>query len=149
IKAEFDVILGMSWYRQWKPIPDWETLDMLVSTPEGVKKIQHKLTAEMEVPKRPRLTVMREYRKDLQFNLITEKEAKRDLEHKGAKAMLYFVTGDREASSGLALIAASSSLTSESSSALARSFNTRYASLRAPAGSPAVTQLLTGYNDVH
>ena len=29
IKAEFDVILGMSWYRQWKPIPDWETLDML------------------------------------------------------------------------------------------------------------------------
>ena len=58
IKAEFDVILGLSWYRQWKPIPDWETLDMLVSTPEGVKKIQHKLTAEMEVPKRPKLTVM-------------------------------------------------------------------------------------------
>src|SRR6266480_7973534 len=76
MKAEFDVILGLSWYRQWKPIPDWETLDMLVSTPEGVKKIQHKLTAEMEVPKRPRLTVMQEYRKDLQFNLITEKEAK-------------------------------------------------------------------------
>ena len=79
MKAEFDVILGLSWYRQWKPIPEWETLDMLVSTPEGVKKIRHKLTAEMEVPKRPRLTVMREYRKDLQFNLITEKEAKRGL----------------------------------------------------------------------
>src|SRR5204862_1417550 len=101
IKAEFDVILGMSWYRQWKPIPDWETLDMLVSTPEGVKKIQHKLTAEMEVPRRPKLTVMREYRKDLQFNLITEKEAKRYLKQKGARAILYFVTEDKGASSGV------------------------------------------------
>src|SRR5204863_398743 len=75
---------------------------------------------------------MREYRKDLQFNLITEKEAKHDLKHKGAKAMLYFVTEDREASSGLPLIAESSSLTSESSSPLARSFNTPSASLRPP-----------------
>src|SRR5213078_2477818 len=101
MKAEFDVILGLSWYSQWKPIPDWETLDMLVSTPEGVKKIQHKLTAEMEVPKRPRLTVMREYRKDLQFNLITEKEAKRDLKQKGVMAILYFVTEDRGATLSL------------------------------------------------
>ena len=98
--------------------------------------------AELEVPKRPRLTVMREYRKDLQFNLITEKEAKRDLKHKGAKAMLYFVTEDREASSGLPLIAESSSLTSESSSPLARSFNTPSASLRAPVESPAIKHLL-------
>src|SRR5437667_4652721 len=74
---------------------------MLVSTPEGIKKIQHKLTAEMEVPKRPRLTVMREYRKDLQFNLITEKEAKRDLKQKGVMAILYFVTEDRGATFSL------------------------------------------------
>ena len=58
IKAEFDVILGLSWYRQWKPIPDWDTLDMFVSTPEGVQRIKHKLKAEMQVPKRHRLTVM-------------------------------------------------------------------------------------------
>src|SRR5947207_3273993 len=91
---------------------------------------------------------MREYRKDLQFNLITEKEAKRDLKHKGAKAMLYFVTEDREASSGLPLIAESSLLTSESSSPLARSFNTPFASLIAPVESPAIKHLLKEYNDV-
>src|SRR5204863_665226 len=91
---------------------------------------------------------MREYRKDLQFNLITEKEAKRDLKHKGAKAMLYFVTEDREASSGLPLIAESSSLMSESSSPLARSFNIPSASLRAPVESPAIKHLLKEYNDV-
>jgi len=36
IKAEFDVILGMSLYHQWKPIPDGDILDMLIST---LKKI--------------------------------------------------------------------------------------------------------------
>jgi len=97
IKAEFDVILGLSWYRQWKPIPDWDTLDMLVSTPEGVQRIEHKLKAEMQMPRRHKLTVMREYRKELQFNLITEKEAKRDLRQKGVRAILYFVTEDKGA----------------------------------------------------
>jgi hypothetical protein len=94
IKAEFDVILGLSWYRQWKPVPDWDTLDMFVSTPTGVQRIEHKLKAEMNMPKRHKLTVMREYRYDLQFNLISEKEAKRDLKQKGAKAILYFVKED-------------------------------------------------------
>jgi len=89
IKAEFDVILGLSWYRQWKPVPDWDTLDMFVSTPTGVQRIEHKLKAEMNMPKRHKLTVMREYRYDLQFNLISEKEAKRDLKQKSAKAILY------------------------------------------------------------
>ena len=91
IKAKFDVILGLAWYRQWKPIPDWDTLDMLVSTPEGVCRIEHKLRTEMRMPRRHRLTVMREYRKDLKFNLISEKEAKRNLKQKGVRAMLYFV----------------------------------------------------------
>ena len=52
------------------------------------------MTAEMEVPKRPRLTVMREYRKNLQ-------EAKRDLKQKGVIAILYFVTEDRGATFSL------------------------------------------------
>ena len=42
---------------------------------------------------------MREYRKDLQFNLISEKEAKRHLKQKGVKIMLYFVTEDKEVAS--------------------------------------------------
>ena len=45
------------------------------------------------------MTVMREYRKDLQFNLISEKEAKRHLKQKGVKVMLYFVTEDKEVAS--------------------------------------------------
>src|SRR5216110_3227951 len=52
LKAEFDVILGLNWFRQWKPLPDWDTLDMLVPKPEGVWRIEHKLKAEMEMPKR-------------------------------------------------------------------------------------------------
>ena len=91
LKAEFDVILGLSWFRQWKLIPDWDTLDLFVSTESGVQRIVHKWKAEMNVPKRHRLTVMREYRSDLKFNLISEKEAKRDLKRKDTQAMLYFV----------------------------------------------------------
>jgi len=100
-QGRVDVILGLSWYRQWKPIPDWEILDMLISTPQGVQRIKHKLKAEMQMPKRHKLTVMREYRKELQFNLITEKEAKRDLKQKGVRAILYFVTEDKGAVSSL------------------------------------------------
>ena len=70
------------------------------------------------------------------------------MKHKGASAMLYFVTEDREASSGVPLIAESSSLISESSSPLAQSFNTPSASLRAPVESPAIKHLLKEYNDV-
>lgn len=96
LKAEFDVILGLNWFRQWRPLPDWDTLDMLVPTPEGVWRIEHELNAEMEMPKRHRLTVMREYRKELQFNLISEREAKRTLKKRGTMAILYFAKEDQE-----------------------------------------------------
>ena len=94
IKAEFDVILGLSWHCEWRPVPDWDSLDMLISTAEGVHRIEHKLK-EMAMPKRHSLTVMREYRSDLHFNLISEKEAKRDLKQKHARAMLYFIREDQ------------------------------------------------------
>jgi len=96
IKAEFDVILGLSWHREWKPIPDWESLDMLISTAEGVHRIEHKLK-EMAMPKRHLLTVMREYREDLHFCLISEKEAKREIKQKHARAVLYFIREDQGA----------------------------------------------------
>jgi hypothetical protein len=69
---------------------------MLIPTPEGVWRIEHKLNAEMEMPKRHRLTVMREYRKELQFNLISEREAKRTLKKRGTMAILYFAKEDQE-----------------------------------------------------
>ena len=47
------------------------------------------------MPKRHSLTVMREYREDLHFYLISEKEAKRVLKEKHAKAVLYFIREDQ------------------------------------------------------
>src|SRR5437667_6615916 len=70
------------------------------------------------------------------------------MKHKGARAMLYFVTEDREASSGLLLIAESSSLMSESSSPTARLFNTPSASLKATVECPVIQRLLKEYTDV-
>jgi hypothetical protein len=49
------------------------------------------LKAEMNMPKRHKLTIMREYRDDLHFNLISEREAKRDLKQRHARAVLYFI----------------------------------------------------------
>src|SRR5213078_1450636 len=42
LEAEFDVVLGVSWHRQWKPLADWDTLDMFINTPEGALRIMHK-----------------------------------------------------------------------------------------------------------
>jgi hypothetical protein len=81
----------MSWFRKWKPVPDWDTLDLFISTPGGVQRIEHMLKAEMNMPRRHKLTVMREYRDDLHFNLISEREAKRDLKQRHARAVLYFI----------------------------------------------------------
>ncbi len=55
---------------------DWDTLDMLVNTPSGVLRIEHKLKNEMVMPKRHTLTVIQEYRRDLKSKLIPEREAK-------------------------------------------------------------------------
>ena len=68
---------------------------MLISTSEGVQRIEHKLKTEMQMPRRHKLTVMREYRKELQFNLITEKKTKCDLRQKDVRIILYFVTKDK------------------------------------------------------
>jgi hypothetical protein len=41
LEADFDIILGLSWHRQWKPLSDWDTLDMFINTPEGAMRIVH------------------------------------------------------------------------------------------------------------
>ena len=42
LKTNFDVILDMSWHLQWKPLYDWETLDVFVNASEDIKRIVHK-----------------------------------------------------------------------------------------------------------
>ena len=37
--SEFDIVLGLSWFRQWKPVPDWDTLEFTIETTDGPKMI--------------------------------------------------------------------------------------------------------------
>ena len=58
LDAEFDVVLGLSWHRQWKPLADWDTLDMFINTAEGARRIVHKLgTSDVRLPLVHRLSV--------------------------------------------------------------------------------------------
>ena len=42
LDADFDIVLGLSWHRQWKPLSDWDTLDMFINILEGALRIAHK-----------------------------------------------------------------------------------------------------------
>src|SRR4030095_12846387 len=42
LHTDFDIVLGLSWHRQWKPLPDRDTLDLSVNAPRGVLRIVHK-----------------------------------------------------------------------------------------------------------
>jgi len=41
LDADFDIILGLQWHRQWKPIYDWDTLDVFISAPGSAQRILH------------------------------------------------------------------------------------------------------------
>jgi hypothetical protein len=95
MQADFDLVLGMGWHLQWKPVPDWNTLDWFVNAPDGAKRIEFnpdlngnvKILDKDSAAKKPkriarkplRLTAMEEYREDLAFTCISEKEVKRTL----------------------------------------------------------------------
>ena len=85
ILAEFDIILGMDWHRLWKPVPDWDSLDLYVNTVDGVKCIMHKWNVrdfkKLEAPTL-KLNVIQESWpvEDLgPVDLISWKEAKKTL----------------------------------------------------------------------
>ena len=60
LEADFDVILGLSWHHQWKPLVDWDTPDMFVNAPEGALRIVHKFgTSNVRSPDVHRLRVGR------------------------------------------------------------------------------------------
>jgi len=35
LQADFDVVLGMEWHREWEPIPDWKKLEFSIETKQG------------------------------------------------------------------------------------------------------------------
>ena len=100
IKADFDVVLGMRWFRQWQPFIEWETLSMYVNMPDGAKLIPHEMSDELrkasriKKPSKAELKrwseVINAIRDECTFNFISEKIAKKDLK-KGAGAILYYV----------------------------------------------------------
>ncbi|TMC16709.1 MAG: DDE-type integrase/transposase/recombinase, partial [Chloroflexi bacterium] len=86
MKTDFDVVLGMSWFREWKPIPDWDKLEFIIETTDGPKKIQR-------LPDAPDLHEIEDLELEPEFNLIlTEKELKREFKRGHYKdTVLYFV----------------------------------------------------------
>jgi len=91
LDADFDIVLGMSWHRQWKPLPDWDTLDMFVNTPEGALRIVHKLgISDVRWPIVHRLTVLEDWPEELRSSQISLAEVEKEIKG-GAKAYLYFV----------------------------------------------------------
>ncbi|TMC19219.1 MAG: retroviral-like aspartic protease, partial [Chloroflexi bacterium] len=89
LEADFDVVLGMSWHLQWKPLYDWETLDVFVNAPEGAKRIVHKFGFVKRLVNGPILTSLADWPEDLQVNAISFQDAEREIKG-GAKAYLYF-----------------------------------------------------------
>ena len=89
LDADFDVVLGMSWHLQWKPLHDWETLDIFVNTSEGVQRIVHKLSTG-DIKMHEALTVLEDWPAELCASGISLNEVEREIKS-GAKAYLYFI----------------------------------------------------------
>ena len=61
LEADFDVVFGLSWHRQWKPLADWDTLDMFINTPEGAQRIVHKYGYVKRLMNAPILTSLEDW----------------------------------------------------------------------------------------
>jgi hypothetical protein len=90
LDADFDIVLGLSWHRQWKPLPDWDTLDMFINTPEGALRIAHKFGMHVRLPEVQALTTLQDWPEEMGSSQISLKEAEKEIKG-GAKAYLYFV----------------------------------------------------------
>src|SRR5436305_1387493 len=90
LEADFDVILGLSWHCQWKPLADWDTLDMFINTPEGAQRIVHKYGDVKRLLNALILTSLEDWPADLSANAISLQDAEREIKG-GAKAYLYFI----------------------------------------------------------
>ena len=116
IKADFDIVLGMQWFRQWQPVIDWGTLSMYVNMPDGAKLIPHEMSEQLRTankignPSKRELKrwsdIINVIRDECAFNFISEKVVKKDLK-RGTQAILYYVR-ESDLSSSIAEISTSS-----------------------------------------
>ena len=75
MKADFDIVLGLEWMAEVRPIPDWITFDWYVPTATGTLRIAHR--SDVEVPLQKLMLSALEEIYDLQFDCIYCKEAKK------------------------------------------------------------------------
>ena len=68
MQADFDIVLGMSWFQEWDPAPNWKKLEFTVETQDGIKHIR-RLPQKMDLQHLDELREMEE-----ELNLMSEKE---------------------------------------------------------------------------
>ncbi len=82
LQADFDVVLGMEWHREWESVPNWKTLEFIIETNQGTKRLRR-------LPNAPDL----QYLEDInhEFNLISVAELEQEIKNKHTEFILYFV----------------------------------------------------------
>ena len=90
MKAEFDVVLGLEWLRETRPIPDWDTFDWYIQTDEGIVRIAYEFDLDANLHERPKLSLLEAGDVGLSFNMISCKEAEKIMRQKGSVGILHF-----------------------------------------------------------
>src|SRR4030095_5600104 len=86
--AEFDIVLGLEWMAEVRPIPDWNTFDWYVSNEMGTLRIAH--CSGARVPKQQPKLLALQINIEQQFDCISAKETKKILQ-KGGCGVVYYV----------------------------------------------------------
>ena len=91
IQANFDIVLGMEWHREWEPIPNWKKLEFTVETKQGTKRIRR-------LPDTPDLQEIEDISDEVkqEFNLISVEELEKEVKGARVEFTLYFVRGRLE-----------------------------------------------------
>jgi hypothetical protein len=89
IDADFDIVLGLDWFKQVRPVPDWTTLDWFVPVEGGTLRIEHLSYSGKDA--RPKLITLADDFEDveLRFSHISWSEAEKLL-RKGGQGVLHW-----------------------------------------------------------
>jgi Retroviral aspartyl protease len=88
LDMDFDIVLGM----QWKPMYDWETLDVVINAPDGAQRIVHKFGSGVRewLLEAPGLMTLEEWPAESAGKMISLRDAEKEIKV-SAKAYLYFI----------------------------------------------------------
>ena len=92
IQVDFDVVLGLEWFRLYRPIPDWSTLDWYINMPDGALLIAH--DSDVEVQQHNSILTSLQEIGGLSYECIPLNEAMKDLKA-GGKGIFHFARSDR------------------------------------------------------